>query len=114
METAQNGKSVTLPPGNSIQEQITKLISSSPVFLFMKGTPDAPQCGFSANVVKILNEIKVPFHSFDILSNSDIRQGVKEFSNWPTYPQLYIKNELVGGNDIVTELCKTGELQKML
>jgi len=82
--------------------------------LFMKGTPDFPQCGFSANVVGLLNSLNVKYKSFDILSDMDIRQGVKEFANWPTYPQLWVKGQLVGGNDIITEMFHAGELEKIL
>lgn len=97
-----------------LEERIKSLINSSPVFLFMKGQPAMPQCGFSANVVGILNHLGVNFKTFDILSDMDIRQGVKEFSNWPTFPQLYIKGELMGGNDIVMEMLESGELQTVL
>jgi monothiol glutaredoxin len=110
-------------PGTAITEinksvdlntQIKSLIESSPVFLFMKGTPQMPQCGFSANVVKILGHFNTDFKSFNILSDMEIREGVKSFSNWPTYPQLYIKGELVGGNDIITEMMTNGELEDLL
>ena len=94
--------------------RIERLIKSSDIFLFMKGTPDFPQCGFSANVVGLLNSLNVKYKSFDILSDMEIRQGVKEYANWPTYPQLWVKGELVGGNDIITEMFHTGELQKVL
>ncbi len=97
-----------------LKTRITSLINSSPIVLFMKGTPDQPQCGFSANVVKILNEQNVDFNTFNILSDMDIREGVKSFSNWPTYPQLYVKGELIGGNDIISEMVSTGELDEVL
>ncbi len=97
-----------------LQERIKNLIGSSDVFLFMKGNPAMPQCGFSANVVGMLNHLQVPFKTFDILSDMDIRQGVKDFSNWPTYPQLYVRGELIGGNDIVMEMFENGELQSVL
>ena len=97
-----------------LNTRINKLISASPVFLFMKGTPDMPQCGFSANVVRILNHYGVSYKTFNILSDMDIREGVKQFSNWPTYPQLYVKGELIGGNDIVTEMMQNGELESVL
>jgi monothiol glutaredoxin len=84
------------------------------LFLFIKGTPEFPQCGFSANSIGILNALGKSFKTFDILSDMDIRQGVKEFSSWPTFPQLYFKGKLVGGNDIITELFETGELEKNL
>ena len=95
-------------------EQIKNLISTSRVFLFMKGSPEMPQCGFSANVCAILKATGTEFKSFDILSDPEIRQGVKDFSNWPTFPQLYLNGELVGGSDIISEMYNTGELQEIL
>ena len=80
----------------------------------MKGTAQAPQCGFSANTVQILNTFKKKFRTFDILKHPEIRQGIKEYANWPTFPQLYIKKTLIGGNDIVTEMFESGELQETL
>lgn len=97
-----------------LNTRIKNLINAAPIFLFMKGTPDMPQCGFSANVVRILNAHHVSFKSFNILSDMDIREGVKQFSNWPTYPQLYVKGQLIGGNDIITELMQNGELADIL
>ena len=97
-----------------INTRVKNLINAAPIFLFMKGTPDMPQCGFSANVIKILNHHGVSYKTFNILSDMDIRDGVKQFSNWPTYPQLYVKGQLVGGNDIVTELMQNGELEEIL
>lgn len=97
-----------------INTRIKNLISASPIFLFMKGTPDMPQCGFSANVIRILNHYHVGYKTFNILSDMDIREGVKQYSNWPTYPQLYVKGQLVGGNDIITELMQNGELESIL
>ena len=97
-----------------LKTRIERLINSSNVFLFMKGTPDFPQCGFSANVVGLLNSLDITYKTFDILSDMDIRQGVKEYANWPTYPQLWVKGEMVGGNDIVTEMFHSGDLQKLL
>lgn len=99
---------------SDLNARIESLINSAPIFLFMKGTPEMPQCGFSANVVKILNQENVKFGSFNILSDMEIREGVKVFSNWPTYPQLYVKGELIGGNDIVTEMLNSGELKEVL
>lgn len=98
----------------SIESRIQKLIQSSEVFLFMKGVPDMPQCGFSANTVAILNSMGLDFRTFDILTDQDIREGVKKFSNWPTFPQLYIKERLIGGNDIVTELYQSGDLESTI
>lgn len=97
-----------------LKTRIENLINSKDVFLFMKGTPDMPQCGFSANVVRILNHVGVSFNTFNILSDMDIREGVKAYSNWPTYPQLYVKGQLIGGNDIITELLESGELADVL
>jgi len=90
------------------------MIKSNKIFLFMKGTPEEPQCGFSFRVVKILKEIGAEFSSFDVLSDMKIREGVKEYSDWPTIPQLYINGEFVGGCDIAEQLFASGELQRML
>ncbi|KAF5474396.1 hypothetical protein F2P56_006298 [Juglans regia] len=97
-----------------LTSQIENLINSSPVMLFMKGKPDEPKCGFSRKVVEILRQENVEFESFDILSDEEVRQGVKVYSNWSSYPQLYIKGELIGGSDIVLEMQKSGELKKVL
>lgn len=97
-----------------IKNRLEKLINAAPVMLFMKGSPEMPQCGFSANVCKILNQLGVSYSSFDILSDMDVREGLKHYSNWPTYPQLYVKGQLLGGNDIVTEMLNTGELAETL
>lgn len=97
-----------------LNERIKNLINSSKIFLFMKGNAQMPQCGFSANVIGILNAMNVSYNTFDILSDMDIRQGVKEFSNWPTYPQLYVNGQLVGGNDIIMEMYEGGELEAVL
>lgn len=102
------------PSKDSLQAKLTALVKSRPVLLFMKGTPDAPRCGFSSKVVAALKEENVPFGSFDILGDEEIRQGMKEFSNWPTFPQLYVNGELVGGCDIVLEMAQSGELREHL
>lgn len=96
------------------RDKIKQQVESSRVFLFMKGTPGAPMCGFSAQAVKILGAVGVEFSSFDVLSDDEIRQGVKEYANWPTIPQLYIDGQLVGGCDIMTELYRKGELQQLV
>ena len=96
------------------RERIQSLIDGSDVFLFMKGQPEAPQCGFSATVVGILDQLIPAYESFDVLSDQAIREGVKEFSSWPTIPQLYVKGELVGGCDIVQETYASGELHDTL
>lgn len=87
-------------------------VKSNDVFLFMKGSPDFPQCGFSGRVVQILNYLGVEFDSANVLESQELREGVKAYANWPTIPQLYIKGEFVGGADIVTEMFQAGELQK--
>lgn len=103
-----------IPHGDTLEVRLKQLITSSPVMLFMKGTPDSPRCGFSSKVVNALNEEGVNFGSFDILTDEEVRQGLKAFSNWPTFPQLYYKGELIGGCDIVLELKSNGELKSTL
>lgn len=99
---------------NSVVERIQNDISSNDVVLYMKGTPVFPQCGFSAAVVQCLSHLGVKFKGIDILTDPSLRQGIKEFSQWPTIPQLYVKGEFVGGCDIVREMYQSGELQEML
>ena len=94
----------------SIHDQITEEITANPVVLFMKGTPEFPQCGFSGQVVQILDYLGAPFKGVNVLADADIRQGIKEFSNWPTIPQLYVKGEFVGGADIIREMFEADEL----
>ena len=96
------------------QEKISTLVKSSPVMLFMKGTPQMPQCGFSAQVVAILDRLAPSYGTFDALSDPAVREGIKEFSRWPTIPQLYVRGEFVGGCDIITEMFQTGELGETL
>jgi len=98
----------------TVRDRIQHEITDTPVVLFMKGSPVFPQCGFSAAVVQILSQLGVKFKGIDVLSDPQIRQGIKEFSNWPTIPQLYVKGEFVGGCDIVREMYETGELQQVL
>ena len=98
----------------SSQETIQKTISENDVVLYMKGSADFPQCGFSGRAVQILKACGSEFTSVDVLSDPDIRQGVKQFSNWPTVPQLYIKGEFIGGSDIMTEMYQSGELKAAL
>ena len=95
-------------------EKIGKLIESNKIMVFMKGNKLMPQCGFSNQVVQILNILGVPYETIDVLEDGDIRQGVKEYSNWPTIPQVYINGEFVGGSDVMTELYQKGELQQMV
>ena len=97
-----------------IKDQIENEISNNEVCLFMKGTPDAPQCGFSMAVSNMLKILEVNFKGVNVLENEHIRQGIKKFSEWPTIPQLYIKKEFVGGCDIVKEMYENGELKKIL
>jgi len=97
-----------------IAERIRQEIGESDVVVFMKGTPVFPQCGFSAAVVQVLSHMGVKFKGIDVLQDPGLRQGVKDFSNWPTIPQLYVKGEFVGGCDIVREMFQTGELQEYL
>jgi monothiol glutaredoxin len=109
-----NIQEVTADKGQELKGQIENLLKSSKVVLFMKGNAEMPQCGFSANSIAILKHLGVSFNTFNILNDADIRQGLKEYSNWPTYPQLYINSKLIGGNDIITEMYKNGELQEYL
>ena len=96
------------------QERIKKLVQENPLLLFMKGTPQAPQCGFSARVVQLLDFMKIRYESFDVLSDEQIRQGIKVYGNWPTIPQLYAHGELIGGCDIIEEEFQAGTLEKKL
>jgi monothiol glutaredoxin len=95
-----------------IKEKIDNLLQQNKILVFMKGNKLMPQCGFSNNVVQILNTLGVSFETVDVLSDSEIRQGIKEYSNWPTIPQVYINGEFVGGSDILIELYQKGELQQ--
>jgi monothiol glutaredoxin len=99
---------------DELRNRITSTIAKGRVMLFMKGNPAMPQCGFSAAVVSILKETGVPFESFNILADAELREGLKEYSSWPTYPQLYVDNKLVGGADIVRDLHARGELKRIL
>ncbi|MBP9841297.1 MAG: Grx4 family monothiol glutaredoxin [Simkaniaceae bacterium] len=97
-----------------MHKQIEEDIANHPVILFMKGTKDNPMCGFSSRVVDILNDLGIEFETRDVLEDDELRSAIKEFSDWPTLPQLYINGEFIGGCDIVTELHRTGELQELL
>ena len=97
----------------TVAERIKRDISDNDVVLYMKGTPVFPQCGFSAAVVQVLSQLGVKFKGIDILVDPALRQGIKEFTNWPTIPQLYVKGEFVGGCDIIREMYETGELQDL-
>lgn len=98
---------------SDVTNRIQDLIDRNDVVLFMKGSKEMPQCGFSSRVAGVLNYMNVPYQDIDVLSDADIRQGIKEFSDWPTIPQLYIKGEFVGGCDIITEMTLSGELDQM-
>ena len=98
----------------TVQDRIAQDVAQNEVLLFMKGTPVMPQCGFSAAVVHILSELGVKFKAVNVLADAEVRQGIKEFSNWPTIPQLYVKGEFVGGCDIVKEMFEQGELAAFL
>ena len=98
-----------------IQQRIKEQVTTHPVVLYMKGSPQFPQCGFSANAIRILNALGVKeLFTVDVLQDDDIRQGIKDYANWPTIPQLYIKGEFVGGSDIMTEMYQSGELKQLL
>lgn len=97
----------------TIQEKIANTVQTNPVVLYMKGTADFPQCGFSARVAQILHKCGVKFLDVNVLEDEEIRQGIKEYANWPTIPQLYINGEFIGGCDIVSEMYQSGELQKL-
>ena len=97
-----------------ISQKIKSLIKDNDVCLFMKGTPDSPQCGFSMAVSNVLKHLNVNFKGVNVLEDPNLRQGIKDYSDWPTIPQLYIKNEFVGGCDIVKEMFESGELKKLL
>ena len=98
---------------NSVKEKIENLINESEVMLFMKGTPEMPQCGFSAAVVGVLNHLGVNYKTSNVLQDEEIREGIKEYSDWPTIPQLYVKREFVGGCDIIKEMYESGEIKKI-
>ena len=99
---------------SEVFDRIRDEIGKNDVLLFMKGTPVFPQCGFSAAVVEVLSDLGVKFHGINILVDAELRQGIKEFSQWPTIPQLYVKGEFVGGCDVVTEMFHSGELETLL
>jgi monothiol glutaredoxin len=99
---------------DSTRTRIETLIGSSPIVVFMKGNKLMPQCGFSNNVVQILHSLGVSFETFDVLSDMEIRQGIKEFSSWPTIPQVYVQGEFMGGSDILIEMYNSGELKEKL
>lgn len=97
-----------------LKERLDNLVQTNKVLVFMKGSKLMPQCGFSNNAVQILNSLGAPYETIDVLEDSDIRQGIKEYSNWPTIPQVYINGEFVGGSDVLIELYQQGELQQLV
>ena len=97
-----------------IHQVIDNEVKTNDVVLFMKGTPDSPMCGFSGRATQILNALAVPFKGIDVLASPDIRQGIKDYTNWPTVPQLYVKGEFVGGSDIMMEMYQSGELKTLM
>lgn len=99
---------------NDTLKTIDTVIRENPVVLFMKGTADFPMCGFSSRVVQILQDLDADFLVMNVMADPDLRQGIKDYTNWPTIPQLYVKGEFIGGCDIITDLYKTGELQTIL
>jgi monothiol glutaredoxin len=98
----------------TINERIEQILQENKVVLFMKGNPQMPQCGFSARATAILNELGAAFHTVDVLQDQEIRQGIKDYGQWPTIPQLYVNKELVGGSDIMMEMFESGELKEAL
>ena len=98
----------------SAKERIDQLLKENKIVLFMKGNPEAPQCGFSARATAILGELHANYHSVDVLEDPEIRQGIKDFSQWPTIPQLYVNQEFIGGSDIMMEMFESGELKESL
>ena len=108
--SATSGKTMT----PELKARIDNMVNSQKIFVFMKGTKLMPMCGFSNNVVQILNSLAVPFETFDVLEDPEIRQGIKDYSSWPTIPQVYINGEFIGGSDVVIELYQKGELQQVV
>ena len=112
---AQPGQNtVERKSGKDPIERVGALVNSADIFLLIKGTPQRPLCGFSANTVAVMDSLQVPYRSFDVLSDESIRSAAKQFAGWPTFPQVYVKGEFIGGNDIITELHETGELRQLV
>ena len=107
-------ESEAMTDANPVFARIENDVRSHPVVLYMKGSPVFPQCGFSAHVVQVLSALGVKFQSYDVLADDSLREGIKEFSNWPTIPQLYVRGEFIGGSDIMMEMYENGELQQVL
>ena len=105
---------VEVGPSRPPLERLRAMVDSSPVFLLIKGTPQRPMCGFSANTVAVMDTLDVPYRTFDVLSDEGLRSAAKEFASWPTFPQVYVGGEFIGGNDIVTEMHASGELAELV
>ena len=101
-------------PAADPSERIRSMVGSSKIFLFIKGTPQRPQCGFSANTVAVIESLGVPYQTFDVLSDESIRAAAKTFAGWPTFPQIYLEGEFIGGNDILMEMYDAGEIQEQV
>jgi monothiol glutaredoxin len=101
-------------PAADPMEKVRALVGSDDVFMLIKGTPQRPQCGFSANTVAVMDSLGVAYRTFDVLSDEGVREAAKTFAGWPTFPQVYVRGEFIGGNDIVTEMHASGELQEMV
>lgn len=114
-EVPSYANEITLETQNQdVVQQIKAIIGSDKIVLFMKGNAHFPECGFSANTIQILDSFASKYSTFNILSSPEVRQGIKEYSNWPTFPQLYVNNKLIGGNDIITEMFQAGDLTKII
>ncbi|XP_062123464.1 glutaredoxin 3 [Drosophila sulfurigaster albostrigata] len=110
---AENASSAAAT-GQTLEDRLKSLINKAPLMIFMKGDRNAPRCGFSKQLIAIVNDTKLPYETFDILSDEEVRQGLKTYSDWPTYPQVYVKGELIGGLDIIKELLANNELESSL
>ncbi|MCS6837945.1 MAG: Grx4 family monothiol glutaredoxin [Bdellovibrionaceae bacterium] len=98
----------------TVEQRIKNILDNHPIVLFMKGTPEMPQCGFSARACAVLTKLNVPYFSVNVLEDQEIREGIKVYGNWPTIPQLYVRGQLIGGSDIMLEMYQSGELQALL
>ena len=113
-KVVQPGAQAAPQPAGDVSERIRNDIESNDILIYMKGTPEMPQCGFSAAVIEVFNELGVKYNTRNVLADPAVRQGIKEFSNWPTIPQIYLKGKFLGGCDIVTEMAERGELQQVV
>lgn len=113
-KVVQPGQDSAPAPAGDVQSRIRHDVQSNDILIYMKGTPDFPQCGFSAATIEVFNALGVPYATRNILEDPELRQGIKEFSNWPTIPQVYVKGQFIGGCDIVTEMHRRGELRQVV